>query len=398
MAGSRTDRSHSSYRRDTRLVHAGRTPRDQYGFVNPPVYHASTVLYPDVAALEARDAPYTYGRRGTPTTESLADALTELENGAGTVLLPSGLAALSLALQTALKAGGHVLVTDSCYQPTRVFCDNWATRFGVEVEYYDPCIDDIRPLFRSNTQALFLESPGSQTFEMQDVPALAAAAREAGIPTIIDNTWATGLYFRPLNHGVDLSVQAGTKYVGGHSDIMLGAVTANAPLWPELENLWGISGLCAGPEVVYLGQRGLRTMSVRLERHMRSAIDVAHWLQNRPEVARVLHPALETHPGYTLWKRDFSGASGLFSMIMKPGPKAAVAAFLDHLELFGLGFSWGGFESLAVPFDPSGYRTATRWEAEGPAIRIHIGLEDPADLIADLEAGLERWKAAGGGA
>lgn len=383
---------------DTEIVTSGRRIDQYNGFVNPPVYQGSTVLYPTVEALKARDLPYTYGRRGTPTTEALETALTRLERGAGTVLVPSGLAAIATALQTVLKAGDHLLVTDSCYQPTRNFCDGWLARFGVETEYYDPCIGaGIADLFRPNTKGLFLESPGSQTFEMQDVPAMAAAARTAGVATILDNTWATALYFRPIEHGIDISVQAGTKYVGGHSDIMLGADTANEDWWPRLRKTWELSGSCAGPDVVYLAQRGLRTLSVRLERHMRSGIEVARWLEGRPEVARVLHPALESHPGHRLWKRDYSGASGLFSVAMKQGSDKALSAFLDQLQLFGLGFSWGGYESLAVPFDPRPYRTATDWREEGPGIRFHIGLEDTRDLIADLEAGLARWREAGGG-
>jgi cysteine-S-conjugate beta-lyase len=389
----------SSFQTATTLVMAGRHPELYHGFVNPPVYHGSTVLYPDVAALEARDMPYTYGRRGTPTSAALEEALTALEGGAGTVLVPSGLAAVAMALQTVLKSADHLLMSDSCYHPTRIFCDTWLTRFGIETEYYDPCIgSEISRLFRENTAGLFLESPGSQTFGMQDVPAMTKAAKAAGVTTVMDNTWATALYFRPLDHGVDVSLQACTKYVGGHSDIMLGAVTANERLWPSLRHLWEVSGSCAGPDVVNLAHRGLRTMSVRLARHMQSGLEIARWLETRPEVDRVLHPALESHPGHTLWKRDFSGASGLFSVVMRPGPKAALAAFLDHLKLFGLGFSWGGYESLAVPFDPRGYRTATKWNSDNPSIRFHIGLEDTADLISDIEAGLKRWRDAGGSA
>ena len=385
------------HHKDTRLVSAGRRIEQYERFVNPPIYRGSTVLYPSVAALQARDLPYTYGRSGTPTTEALETALSELEGGAGTVLVPSGLAAIALALQASAVAGDHVLVTDSCYQPTRRFCDTWLTRCGIETEYYDPAIGaGIASLFQDNTAAVFLESPGSQTFEMQDVPAITTAARAANVTTLMDNTWATGLYFRPLEHGVDLSIQAGTKYVGGHSDIMLGAVTANGATWPHLKQLWTVSGSCAGPDTVFLAHRGLRTLAVRLERHMRSALEVARWLEGRPEIARVLHPGLESHPGHDIWKRDFGGSSGLFSVVMKPGPERAVSAFLDDLDLFGLGFSWGGYESLAVPFDPTPYRTATKWTADGPGIRFHIGLEDPADLKADLEAGLERWRGAGG--
>ncbi|MCB1473363.1 MAG: cystathionine beta-lyase [Rhodobiaceae bacterium] len=394
MAGAKPKNARG---RGTTIVTSGRTPEDYFGFVNPPVYHGSTVLYPDVATLKSRQQRYTYGRRGSPTTEALEAALTELDGGAGTVLVPSGLAAISLTILTVVKSGGHILVTDNAYQPTRNFCNTVLKQLGIETTYFDPRAGaGIAELFRDNTELVFTEAPGSQTFEMQDVPAIAAAARARGIAVAMDNTWATPLYFRPIEHGVDFAVYAGTKYVVGHSDAMLGTVTANEAWWKRLHDTWGNMGLAAGPDDVYLAQRGLRTMHLRLARHMASALEIARWLETRPEVSRVLHPGLESHPGHAIWKRDFSGASGLFSMIMKPGPDAAVAAFLDDLAYFGLGYSWGGFESLAIPFDCASYRTATRFEAEGPAIRLHIGLEDVADLRADLEAGLDRWRAAGG--
>jgi cystathionine beta-lyase len=374
----------------TRLVVAGRNPQSYHGFVNPPVYHASTVIYPNASDLVAYRAPYRYGRRGTPTSEALEEALRELEGPgcAGVALLPSGAAAVSTALLAVVGAGDHVLVTDSVYRPTRQFCDTILTQFGVETTYYDPLIGaGIAALFKPNTKAVFVEAPGSQSFEMQDVPAIAAAARAKDVTVLMDNTWATPLYFRAFEKGVDLSIQAGTKYIGGHSDLMIGTVSANASRWPKLKETVTTLGLCVGPDDIYLALRGLRTMGIRLERHQQSGLAVARWLARRPEVARVLHPALETDPGHALWKRDFAGASGLFSVILKPAPETAVHALLNSLELFGLGYSWGGYESLAILFDCTSYRTATKWAPGGPALRLHIGLEDVSDLIADLEAG-----------
>jgi cysteine-S-conjugate beta-lyase len=377
-------------RPDTRLVTGGRDPFEYHGFVNPPVYHASTVLYPNAEDLVAHRARYQYGRRGTPTSEALEGALQAIEGPgcAGVALLPSGLAAISTALIAALDSGDHLLVTDSAYRPTRTFCDGVLARLGVETTYYDPLIGGaIAGLFRPNTRAVFLEAPGSQSFEMQDVPAIAAAAHERGLTVLMDNTWATPLYFQAFAKGVDLSIQAGTKYIGGHSDVMLGTVSANAARWPRLQETVATMGQCVGPDDMYLALRGLRTLAVRLERHRQSALTIARWLRARPEVQRVLHPALEGDPGHAIWRRDFTGSSGLFSIVLAPGPEAAVHAFLDALDLFGLGFSWGGYESLAILFDCTGYRTATRWAPGGPTLRFHIGLEDPADLIADLERG-----------
>jgi len=385
------------HRTDTDIVTTGRVPEEYFGYVNPPVFRGSTVLYPDLASFEQRKARYPYGRLGSPTTDSLEAVMTKLEGGAGTVLASSGLSAIAVALQSHLKAGDHLLLTDSCYAPNRRFSDNVLTRFGVEVEYYDPHIGaGISELVRPNTRVIFLESPGSQTFEVQDLPAIVDVARKRDIVTMIDNTWATPLFLKPLDLGVDISIHAATKYVGGHSDVMLGTVTANARCWPALKETWGHLGECAGPDVVWLGQRGVRTMGVRLRQQMKAGLDVAGWLEARPEVDQVLHPALESHPDHALWKRDFTGASSLFSIVLKPGPKDALATFVDHLELFGIGASWGGYESLVLPFDPRPVRTVTRWEAHGPAVRLHIGLEDTQDLISDLEAGLERWRKAGG--
>lgn len=375
---------------DTRLVTSGRDTALYHGFVNPPVYHASTVLYPTAADMVAHRARYQYGRRGTPTSEALEDALRALEgpNCAGVSLLPSGAAAVSTALLSVLSSGDHLLITDSVYRPTRNFADTILKRFGVETTYYDPLIGPgIAALFKPNTRAVFVEAPGSQTFEMQDVPAIANVAHERDAVVLMDNTWATPLYFRALDKGVDLSIQAGTKYIGGHSDLMLGTVSANAATWPKLRDTVLTAGLCVGPDDMYLGLRGLRTLSVRLQRHQQSALDIARWLQQRPEVLRVLHPGLHTDPGHAIWKRDFLGSSGLFSVILKPVSQAAVYAFLDSLRLFGMGFSWGGYESLVILFDCTAYRTATRWAPGGPALRFHVGLEDVGDLKADLERG-----------
>ena len=380
---------------DTKLVLAGRKTDEQHGFVNPPVYHGSTVLFPDTATLKSGKQRYAYGRRGSPTIDALQEAVSELEGAAGTVLAPSGLAAISCAILAFVEAGDHILVADSVYRPTRHFCDTALKRFGVETEYYDPLIGGgIAARLRPNTRLVFTESPGSQTFEMQDIPAIAEAARAAGAVVLMDNTWASSLLFRPLAHGVDISIQAGTKYIVGHSDVMLGTASANAAAWPRLKAFHGSFGLHVGPDDIYLALRGLRTLGVRLERHMASALQVARWLQGRPEVARVLYPALDSDPGNAIWRRDFKGAAGLLRVFFRDCPEEAVAAFLDSLALFGLGYSWGDYESLAIPCEPSGYRTATCWTAEGPLIRLHIGLEDPGDLIADLAQALEKIRAA----
>ncbi|MBI5910882.1 MAG: cystathionine beta-lyase [Betaproteobacteria bacterium] len=375
---------------ETRLVTAGRDSQAYHGFVNPPVYHASTVLYPTAEDQVAHRSRYQYGRRGTPTSEALENALAELEGEgcAGVALLPSGLAAISTALLAAAGAGDHILVTDSVYRPTRTFCDGVFKRLGVETTYYDPLIGaDIAKLFRPNTRAVFVEAPGSQSFEMQDIPAIAKAAHDKGVLVLMDNTWASSLYFRAFAKGVDLSIQAGTKYIGGHSDIMFGCVSANVKTLPTLKNTVYTMGLCVGPDDMYLALHGLRTLGVRLARHYESGLRVARWLAQRPEVLRVLHPALESDPGHAIWKRDFTGACGLFSIVLKPCSQSAVYAFMNELALFGMGFSWGGFESLVILFDCAEYRTATKWAPGGPTLRFHIGLEDADDLIADLEAG-----------
>ncbi|MFG1419747.1 cystathionine beta-lyase [Xanthobacter sp. V0B-10] len=397
MATTKDDIENMSMAPATQVVHLGRDPQRFDGFVNTPVVRGSTVLSPTYDDLVHHRGRYSYGRRGNPTTEGLEAALKALEGGDGVVLTPSGLSAVSISLLSVLGAGDHLLMVDTAYRPTRTVCDSVLTRMGVETTYYDPLAGaDIEGLIRENTRAIFLESPGSQSFEMQDVPAIAAVARARGITTLIDNTWATPLFFRPHAVGVDISIQAGTKYIGGHADLNLGTISAVGPAWKKVLATHGNMGITISPDDAALGARGLRTLAVRLAHHQRSGIEMAQWLQGRPEVSRVLHPALPSDPGHAIWKRDFSGATGLFSLILKDVPERAVAAFFDALKLFGMGYSWGGFESLAIPFDCRDYRTATDWDVEGPAVRLHIGLEDTVDLKADLEQAFAALAAAAG--
>ncbi len=385
---------------NTKLIHKGSHPQQWQGLINPPVYRASTVVFPTMAELLDYPKPTgttSYGRYGTPTAFALREAASELEAGHDTAVFPSGLAAIAVALMSVVQSGDHLLMADSVYGPTRRFCDHWLSRCGVRVSYYDPLVGaGIAELMEPDTKAVFLESPGSLTFEVQDVPAITAAAAEGGALCLMDNTWATGLFFRPLQHGVDLSISAGTKYIGGHSDLMLGLVTARQKAWPALERATIGFGQIAAPDDCYLALRGLRTLEVRLERHQAAALDLAQWLDEREEVARVLHPALPSCPGHTLWQRDFAGASGLFSVVLRPCGSRALAAMLDGLRLFKMGFSWGGFESLIIPCDHILTRSASRWQAEGPLLRLHVGLEDIEDLKEDLRAGFARLKAARG--
>lgn len=378
----------------TTLVLAGRHPAAQHGFVNTPIYRGSTILSESVDEfLHRKDRRYTYGRRGTPTSDALAEAWQAIEGGAGAAFTPSGLSAVTLALAAVLGAGDHLLMVDTAYGPTRSFCDKDLTRLGVTTTYYDPLIGaGIEALFRPETRAVFCESPGSLTFEVQDVPAIAAVAHAHGAAVLLDNTWATPLLFDAYGHGVDIVASAGTKYLSGHSDVNIGAVSANAAWWPAVFGCHGRFGTCAGPEDLFLALRGLRTMGIRLAHQEQAALRIATWLDARPEVSRVLHPALPSCPGHEIWQRDFSGSSGLFSIVLEPMPAAAAHTFVDGLRLFGIGASWGGYESLAIPFEP--LRTATTWAPEGPTIRFNIGLEDVGDLIADLEAGLDKLGAA----
>ncbi len=386
-------------RKQTRIIEAGRAGPENHGVVNPPVYHVSTVTFPTVADLEAagrdRLGRTYYGRFGTPTTFALEEAAAELEGGHRAVVLPSGMAAIAAALMALLKAGDHLLMVDSVYDPTRKLCDGYLAGFGIETTYYDPMIGaGIADLIRPETRVVFTESPGSLTFEVQDIPAIADAAHAAGALVLMDNTWSGGLYFQPFERGVDVSIQAATKFMVGHSDAMLGTVCVrDQDMYERMKWLAIGMGFSAGPDDAYLGLRGLRSLDARLARHQETGLRLAEWLRDRDEVARVLHPALPGCPGHEIWKRDFTGACGLFGVVLKPCSKQALAALLDGMELFAMGYSWGGFESLIMPTYPAKARTATTWEAEGPTIRIHAGLEHSDDLIADLEAGLARLSA-----
>jgi cystathionine beta-lyase len=380
-------------KQETRVVRAGRDKGHYCGSVNPPVYHVSTVLYDSLAEFLAISKPVPgkmiYGRWGTPTTFTLTDALAELEGGAGCALFPSGAGAIAASLLAFVAPGEHVLVPDNVYGSTRRVCDGLLPRFQVATTYYNPGIGGgVAGLITPRTKIVYVEAPGSLTMEMQDVPAIAKAAAAAGAITMMDNTWASPLFFKPFEHGVDVSIQAGTKYIVGHSDAMLGSVTANEKAWPAIDMTSYLLGHCVGPDDAYLAQRGLRTLSVRLARHQESALTVATWLEQQPEIERVLYPALPSHPGHALWKRDFTGASGLLSVVFKPVPYKKVEAMADGLKLFGIGASWGGFESLVCPV--RAVRTATSLDPTRPMLRFHIGLEAVEDLIADLKAGLKR--------
>ena len=374
---------------DTRVVLAGRNTNETFGFVNVPPFRGSTVVYPDAASCLAGRNRYTYGRRGNPTMDALQQAWSELEGAAGTVICPSGASACSTALLSCLKAGDHLLMVDSTYRPTRAICNGLLARYGVETTYYDPMIGaGIESLIRPNTRAIYMESPGSQTFEVQDVPAIVAVAKKHDITTLIDNTWATALLFRPLDFGVDISINAATKYPSGHSDVLIGLVAANEKALPALQTTHGEMGVYLGPDDVFLALRGLRTMPLRLREQGANALSVAKHLDEHPRIRRVLHPALPSCPGHEFFKRDFKGASSLFAIVLDATSDAQVIAFLDHLKLFAMGYSWGGYESLAVPFDCTSYRSATPFNPGGRAVRLNIGLETPADLIADLDAAL----------
>ena len=386
---------------ETKIIHEGRRPEENFGIVNPPVYHASTVLFPTVEAMRnVKTARVGYGRYGTPGTEGFAAAMAALEGADRCTLTPSGLSAITTAMLSFLKAGDHVLMVDTTYEPCRAFCDSLLSNFGIETTYYDPLIGaGITDLMRPNTRIVYTESPGSLTFEVQDIPAISKAAKgyehaTQDVIIMIDNTWASPYFFKPFSHGVDVSIQAVTKYVSGHADVMMGTVTCTEKYWGQLYHMRSILGVSVGPDDVYLAQRGLRTLGVRLRQHEKNALIVAKWLQNQPGVKRIIYPALPDDPGHKLWKRDFTGACGLFGIVMETGTDKQIFAMLNDMKLFGMGYSWGGYESLLIHVPLTSGRTATHWKPGGTLFRIHVGLEDSADMIDDLSAAFDRYRAA----
>ncbi len=396
-------------KKDTQIIHLGRSPHKNFGFVNPPVYHGSTVLFKTLADYEAGERDYydfeklpvneycspTYGRYGSPSSIELQKALTVLEGADYSILTSSGVSAFTAALMGLLRAGDHLLMVDSVYGPTRRLCNDELTRFGVEVTYYDPMIGgSIEQLFKPNTRVVYVESPGSLTFEVQDIPAIAKAARARGIAVMADNTWGTFYFSKPYDLGVDVSIHSATKYIAGHSDMVMGLITCRKEYYEPILRCFRHMGACLGANEVYLAQRGLRTMPVRIRQQEKTALELAKWLKTQPEVVKVLHPALPDCPGHEIWKRDFSGSSGLFSILLKPFPNKQLAAMLDGLHHFGMGYSWGGYESLIIPFNPKKIRTATKWEYDGICLRINVGLEDIEDLKQDLADGLKRLRGA----
>lgn len=382
------------YKHSTRVMHAGYNPSEYHGVVNPPPCRTSTIIYPSLAAYEDPTHKYRYGRYNTPTVQAFTDALCELESGVGAVATPSGLAAITTALLGFVKNGDHILLVDSLYPPARAFCDNVLTKMGVEIEYYDPYIGaEIESLIRDNTSVIYMESPGSATFCVQDVPAIVQVAKSKGVTTMLDNAWSSGVLFNPLEHGVDLCILSCTKYINGHSDGMLGAVIArNEELYNQLKKGAVDLGVCAGSEEVYTGMRGLKTLHLRMKEAGERGLDMAHWLQARGDIQKVYHPALETHRGYDIWKRDYKGTNGLVSILLHPAPKEKIAAFLESMDLFRIGSSWGGYESLLQPQYLKGCRTAVPWEETDFVVRLQIGFEDMDDLKADLDQAFEKLK------
>lgn len=369
---------------NTQLAHGGYNPRDYHGFVNPPVVRASTVLFPNASVMENSSQTYTYGTHGTPTTDALCHAVDALEGSVKTVLVPSGLAAITVPLLGALTAGDHLLIVDSVYGPTRRFANEMLVKLGINVEYYEPTLGaNIEKLIKSNTKVIFTESPGSNTFEIQDIPAIAEVAHRHNILVMMDNTWATPIYFKPLEHGVDISIHAATKYPAGHADVLMGFVSANKRAKHIIENAHMYLGMSVAGDDAYLTLRSMRTMALRLKHQEKTTLALASWLETMPQVDQVLHPALESNPGYKIWKRDFHGSSSIFSIVLKGGDKQQAHDFLNALEIFGLGYSWGGYESLAVHVDLSD-RTVAKGNYAGPVLRLQIGIEDFADLQGDI--------------
>ncbi|SCA54974.1 putative cystathionine beta-lyase [Candidatus Terasakiella magnetica] len=383
-------------KKETHILHAGRNASENFGIVNPPVYHASTVTFPSVDAMNKAGQNPTegiyYGRMATPTSQAFEQSVAALEGSDKAIAVQSGLAAITGAILAFVKHGDHILVTDSAYFPTKKFCNTVLKNYGVETTYFDPSIGgNIEKLIKDNTKVIFTESPGSLTFEVQDIPAITKVAKDHGIITMIDNTWAAGYYFNAFEHGCDISIQAATKYIGGHSDVMLGTIALGQDLYKKVKTFVYGLGYCAAPDDCYLAQRGIRTLPARLNVHQENGLKLAGWLKEREEVTKVLHPAFEDCPGHEIWKRDFTGACGLFSVVLdRKFTPTAVAAMLDNLELFPMGYSWGGYESLVIPFDPTGARDASVWSEKGPCLRFHAGQENIDDLINDLEKGFER--------
>lgn len=383
---------------ETRVTRVGRGDALSQGLVNIPPYRGSTVLFNTVADLQKASGHRAYGRWGTPTNRALEAALADLEDGANAMLTPSGLSAITIALLASVKPGDHILVADSVYPPTRAFCETVLKTLGVTVTYYPPLVGaGIAALLQPDTTVVFTESPGSGTFEVQDIPAICAAAHAAGARVLMDNTWGTALNFPALRHGVDLSIHSLTKYVVGHSDALLGVIVArDRDTYRQVRGFHGAMGITVSPDDAFLGLRGLRTLAVRLRQHQEGALAVAQWLRQHPLVNEVLYPALPGAPGHDLWKRDFNGACGLFGVVLKPAPDAAVAAMLDGMRYFGMGYSWGGFESLVLHVKPASYRISSPVAEGDVCLRLHVGLEHPQDLIADLDAGLQRLAAHAG--